>query len=238
MKTQALEIVIASRFCGPSQSGNGGYTCGRLAALIRGDACEVTLRAPPPLDTPLRVEWSAAGLRLWHQDQLIAEAKPTELELNPPTPPSWTEAQGAERSYRGLIHHDFPRCFTCGTQREPGDGLRVFTGPIEGKGIVAASWIASAGDAEHGGRVPGEVLWASIDCAGAWATQSRSNAPSVLGRMAGRFYRHVTAGQRCIVLGWALGSDGRKHHAGTALFSADGELLGCAKQTWIEIRAT
>jgi len=46
------EIIIDKRFCGPPNSGNGGYVCGRLAQLIPG-AAEVTLRAPPPLDTPL-----------------------------------------------------------------------------------------------------------------------------------------------------------------------------------------
>ena len=46
------EIIIDKRFCGPPNSGNGGYVCGRLAQHIPGGA-EVTLRAPPPLDTPL-----------------------------------------------------------------------------------------------------------------------------------------------------------------------------------------
>ena len=32
---------------------------------------------------------------------------------------------------------------------------------------------------------------------------------------------------------WPLGEDGRKLYAGTALFSADGELLALARQTWI-----
>jgi hypothetical protein len=46
------QIIIDKRFCGPPNSGNGGYVCGRLARHIPG-AAEVTLRAPPPLDTPL-----------------------------------------------------------------------------------------------------------------------------------------------------------------------------------------
>ncbi len=47
-------IMIDRRFCGPPNSGNGGYVCGRLARHIPGGA-EVTLRAPPPLDKPLDV---------------------------------------------------------------------------------------------------------------------------------------------------------------------------------------
>ncbi|MCJ9705122.1 hypothetical protein MOV74_28970, partial [Bradyrhizobium sp. SHOUNA76] len=45
-------IIIDKRYCGPPNSGNGGYVCGRLARHIPGGA-EITLRAPPPLDTPL-----------------------------------------------------------------------------------------------------------------------------------------------------------------------------------------
>ncbi len=47
-------IIIDKRYCGPPNSGNGGYVCGRLARHIPGGA-EVTLRAPPPLDKPLDV---------------------------------------------------------------------------------------------------------------------------------------------------------------------------------------
>ena len=36
-------LSIDRRFCGPPGSGNGGYTAGRLAALI-GDPAEITLR--------------------------------------------------------------------------------------------------------------------------------------------------------------------------------------------------
>ncbi len=49
------EIVVAERFCGPSESGNGGYTCGLVAAFIDGPA-QVTLRKPPPLDRPLTIQ--------------------------------------------------------------------------------------------------------------------------------------------------------------------------------------
>ena len=42
-------IIINRRYCGPPNSGNGGYVCGRLARHISGGA-EITLRSPPPLD--------------------------------------------------------------------------------------------------------------------------------------------------------------------------------------------
>ena len=53
-------VTIASRFNGPADSGNGGYSCGLLAAFIDGPA-RVRLHAPPPLDTPLAVVRHADG---------------------------------------------------------------------------------------------------------------------------------------------------------------------------------
>ena len=53
-------IMIDKRYCGPPNSGNGGYVCGRLARHIPGGA-EVTLRAPPPLDKPLDVVATDGG---------------------------------------------------------------------------------------------------------------------------------------------------------------------------------
>jgi hypothetical protein len=47
-------MTIPRRFRGPPNSGNGGYVCGMLARHIAG-AAEVTLRAPPPLETELSV---------------------------------------------------------------------------------------------------------------------------------------------------------------------------------------
>jgi hypothetical protein len=59
----------------------------------------------------------------------------------------------------------------------------------------------------------------------------------VLGRLAARVLRAPDAGEHCVVAGWQLGADGRKLYAGTALWS-DGELLGYARATWIEPRAS
>jgi hypothetical protein len=58
----------------------------------------------------------------------------------------------------------------------------------------------------------------------------------VLGRMAARVERLPQEGERCVVIGWPRGADGRKLHAGTALYGGDGELLALARQTWIAPR--
>jgi hypothetical protein len=51
-----------------------------------------------------------------------------------------------------------------------------------------------------------------------------------------RTERLARVGERCTVIGWSIGSNGRKHEAGTALFGADGELCGRAWAMWIEPR--
>lgn len=47
-------VTISRRFCGPPNSGNGGYVCGRIARHIPG-AATVRLLSPPPLETELRI---------------------------------------------------------------------------------------------------------------------------------------------------------------------------------------
>jgi hypothetical protein len=50
-------VTIERRFRGPSESGQGGYSCGLLARAIDAPAAEVTLRAPPP--STWSSSWSA-----------------------------------------------------------------------------------------------------------------------------------------------------------------------------------
>jgi hypothetical protein len=133
-----MELTIAKRFCGPPASGNGGYSCGRLAALV-GNPAEITLRAPPPLETKLRVERADGVARLLHGEQLVAEGRPATLELEIPPPPSLDEARAAGRRFSGLEHHPYDTCFVCGPRRAVRDGLRLFCGPWK-HGRVAGTW--------------------------------------------------------------------------------------------------
>jgi hypothetical protein len=79
-------------------------------------------------------------------------------------------------------------------------------------------------------------VWAALDCPGGYATGVlASRGVAVLGRLAAVVRRVPEPGERCVVLGWSLGADGRKHYAGTALYAGD-EVLGLARATWIEPR--
>jgi hypothetical protein len=217
-------LVIRRRFRGPAHSANGGYACGLLASRL-GGTVEVTLRLPPPLETHLDVQSVADGLVLRDGERLIAEARPAELSLDMPDVPSWDEVGpgGAGWGTAG-----YAECFVCGT-RTDGSGLEIHPEPVAGSGMVAARWRAV--------EVCHEIVWAVIDCPGAFAVVEPGRAEPALGRMTGRVDRLPTAGERCVVVGWPLGADGRKLSAGTALVGQDGEILASSRQTWIMPRA-
>ncbi|MGQ0585746.1 MAG: hypothetical protein ACT4PK_00885 [Gammaproteobacteria bacterium] len=239
-----MEITIAKRFCGPPNSGNGGYSCGRLAALV-GNPAEITLRAPPPLDAPLTAQRADGGVvRLMQGEQLIAEGKPATLELEIPKPPSRDEAVAAGNRFSGLKHHPYATCFVCGPSRGAHDGLRIFCGPWK-DGRVAGLWTPDKTLDDGSGHVAAEFLWSAIDCPGSWSVIGRDDpdAPmgfvspgALLGRLAGRLLRAPRIGEECTAMGWFLGNDGRKYHVGTAIHTLAGELVACSKGTWIALK--
>ena len=129
-------LWIERRFHGPPDSGNGGYVSGRLAAFVDGPVV-VRLRTPPPLDILMEVRAADGGVDLLHGDAIIATARPAEVSIDPPSPPTYASAEAASRSYRGFHWHPFPGCFVCGPTRKASDGLRLFAGPVSGTNIVA-----------------------------------------------------------------------------------------------------
>jgi hypothetical protein len=187
-------LTIPRRFCGPPDSANGGYACGVVAAFVdtASSPVEVTLRMPPPLDTPMRVEPGADEVTVYLGDDLVAEARAVDdVGVEAPAPVDFADADAAtERSWivRELTEHPFPTCFTCGPGREVGDGQRVFVGPVPGRGLAAAPWVPDASlptvdgtiavsgspsqaqaPASAGGeatRIAPEIVWAVLDCAG------------------------------------------------------------------------
>lgn len=223
-------VTIEGRFNGPKSSGNGGYTCGVIAQAFNGSA-EVTLRRPPPLDRPLALVRADERISLLDGDVLVADCQAGRVDLDPPAPPSFEEAEAAARRYPGFVSHAFPTCFVCGPDRS--DGLRIFAGPLEGRTVVAAPWIPADSLSDADGRVPEELVWAALDCPGAFAVGFSERGETVLGRMAARIEARPRVGERHMVVAWPLGEDGRKLYAGTALFTESGDLLGLARQTWI-----
>jgi len=236
MHTERFEI--APRFRGPPRSGNGGYVSGIVATHLKGTVA-VRLKSPPPLDATLRLESTEEEARLFHGDKLISEAKLAELGLQSPPAPSYEEAQLAARSFPGFETHNFPGCFVCGPEREPGDGLRIFPGRIEGTSTYAAPWTPDATLVDAHGRVKPEFLWSALDCPGAFVLMPLPDGVAiVLGELCASIVDTVRAHEPCVVIAWPLGREGRKRLAGSALHGADGRRIASARAVWIEVAAS
>jgi hypothetical protein len=230
-------IKIDSRFCGPPGSGNGGYVSGRLAGFVRGIAA-VRLKAPPPLETAMRVEIGDGIARLFDASTLVAEAREASLDLQAPPAPVFEEAERASRSYAGFRVHPFPTCFVCGPARTAGDGLRIFPGAASSRNVVAAPWIPDKSLADASGRVDRAFLWAALDCTGAFVSPHiESGRAIVLGELCARIDDDLVPGEPCIATAWAIGAEGRKSFAGSAVHRADGRAVAVARATWIEVPA-
>ncbi len=217
-------MIVARRFNGPPDSGNGGYTCGLVAGVLGGVA-EVTLRLPPPLDRELEVVRDARRVEIRDGERLVAEAEPAELDVDVPAPVSVDEAERASERYAGFEHHAYNTCFVCGPNRP--DGLRVYAGPVESReGVVASPWTPPE-------DVTPEVVWAALDCPSGWAVDDFQREGVLLGRMATEIDRLPISGEPHVVIGWRVGEEGRKRFAGSALLTADGEVLARSRSTWI-----
>jgi hypothetical protein len=217
-------MIIPARFNGPPGSGNGGYTAGLVAAHLTG-AVEVTLRRPPPLDTPLTVSTDDGAVQVHDGDALVASAR-TDTGERPEAVPAvpFAEAVEASQRYPGFTAHPFPTCFVCGPERT--DGLALFPGPLP-DGRTATPW-----------RVPDDVspvlLWAALDCPGGWSVLSEGR-PYVLGRITTRIDAVPAPGTQCVILGRHVASEGRKAMVLSTLYGPGGDVLALAKATWIAV---
>ena len=219
-------LTIDRRFRGPLHSGNGGYTAGRLAAFVGGPA-EVTLRLPPPLDRPLTVAEQDGRVLLLDGEALIAEARPGAPDVDVPRSCDVRRGRGGRDAATSASPARTSPSASPAAIR-PDDGLCINPGAVAGTDLHAAPWIAH--------DVSPAVVWAAIDCSGAYAVGGPGRGEVVLGRMAAEIHRLPEEGERCVVVAWPLGEDGRKLYAGTALLGADGEPLALARQTWIQPR--
>ena len=203
-------VSIDVKFRGPTGSANGGYTCGLLASFLHGPA-EVTLTRPPPLERPLEVV-TEGSLELRDGEQLVAQAEPAELNLDVPDPIPFEEAAAAELP-DGDRNSVFPECFVCGWRRE--DGLRIYAGPGRGREARRRDVGARRGRDLVRVRLGGARLPRRVRGRVRSARKPRPRPPDRAGSSTSRIQ-----GERCVVIGWPLGEEGRKLYAGTALPSA------------------
>jgi hypothetical protein len=237
-------MMIARRFRGPPNSGNGGYVCGMLARHIPG-AAEVALRAPPPLETELDVvEVEAGRWELRQGTATIAIGRSTTLDMNRLEKATYDEAVEAEkRTPVKPYQHLLPMCFVCGPDRAPGDGLRLFAGPLARQDAVvfAVPWIPGPSLAAADGLVAPEFVWSALDCPTGYVcqfdreTRGLTSVPILLGTLSACIEARPRPGERCVVTSWQTGSEGRRLIGEAALFGEEANLLAFGRAVWVVV---
>jgi hypothetical protein len=236
-------IIIDRRFRGPSRDrGHGGYFAGRVWALashIRG------VKFGPrgiPLGKPLTVRVTADAVTVGASDEVVAESADPNVDLSPrqPAPVAFDAAVRSSERFPGFDRQDDLRqCFACGADRSPSDGLRIFTGPVDGRFVdghplLAGAWVPDAAFGDADGRIRPEFVWAALDCPGGWAIPG----PVETGTIWAELRQPIGIGQRTVVAGWhfqvpGAGPGSRSRHAGTAIFSEAGDVLAVSRATWV-----
>jgi hypothetical protein len=255
------DVVVPSRFRGPPSSGNGGWSAGAISAYA-GAACPsdhahpwpavtVSLLAPPPLDVALTVAPADhGGVVASYDGRPVLAARCTDDRVADVPPVSPDDARAAQAAYAGLTSHPFPTCFSCGTGRDPGDGLRIFPGrvadePGDGRAParprVAATWTPDPSVAEdfhayadERSRASLQVTWAALDCIGAWAGDLEERL-MVLARMTARVDSLPAIGEEHVVVGMGRGSEGRKTFSSSTLYDAHGRVVASAEHLWVTV---
>jgi hypothetical protein len=221
-------VTVPARFNGPPASGNGGYSCGVVAATLEGPVA-VSLRRPVPLDQALAVRDQGDGkVCAFAGDELIVEAVPA----TPPPKwdgdlPSLEEARAAYGRYAAPADGEFGHCFVCGRSRH--DGFEIFTGPVEGSDLVASPWTQPAWAADDDGAVLPEFVWAALDCPGYFALHGADMTVAYLVRQQAEIVAPIRTGVEYVVVGRPLERSGRKGLSATAVLDLDGTVLAQAE---------
>ena len=231
------DIIVSKRYCGPPNSVNGGYCCGLIASQI-GPSAKVRLHAPPPLEATLTLVKEEDGVELRDGDTLLGSGSSHELVIDLPKAPSLHEALEAQQRFPAYEGHAFPGCFVCGPDREAGDGLRIFPGPViqDDWSLLACQWSPNDEFYDESDCVRHEIVWAALDCPSYFAISQDRLPVALLGEIELSIAAEAKRGDSFVIFSWPISSKGRKHIGGAALANAKGEVLAYAKGTWIEIK--
>lgn len=227
------ELTIDPGFAGMPGVAHGGYVAGLLTVALGASGTRVRLRRPVPTGRALQIEHAAgAQIELRNGEALLAEGAAADVLVRVPDAVSAREAEAATQRFADLAH-PFPMCVCCGPDHA--GGLHVFSGPVAGRGVVAAHWVPSERLAGADGRLPRELVCAALDCAQLWALMLHA-PPAMSDRVVTamletRIDAPVITGEPYVVLGWPIGRDGRRWLAGAAILAADGAACAAGHQT-------
>lgn len=228
-----MTITIPRTFNGPPGSGNGGYSAGLLARHLDGPHT-VRINAPIPLERPLAIRKEEGVTTVHDGETLIMTARPEAPSIAPRPAPSFAVAKAASERPRSFGAGEDSVCFVCGRNRAEGEGLRIFCGQIDGEDAAAATvWTPHQTFAGEDGLVRPEIIWSALDCPGGFSLPDVDRA--LLGEMNADILTRPPVGEPLIIASWRTGGKGRKHFAGTALYTSDGTLLAHADTLWFAV---
>lgn len=226
---------VEPRYCGPPNSGNGGYVSGRLSQFLDGSA-RVRLIAPTPLETEIEVVREGDGISALAGGQKIGMAERAPVDITLPEIPTLDAIARAREAYDTEAKtHPLPDCFVCGPQRDPEDALCLCTGPVPDSVVNADTWKAMDIFAGADGLIRPEILWSALDCPTAFALRHGDSKLCLLGSLTVDIRRRPKVGERLIVMAWARGVTGRKNYGDGALIDENGEIIAAANAVWIEL---
>ncbi len=235
-------VSISRRYCGPPDSGNGGYVCGVAARALGGSDVEVTLLSPPPLERPLTLDREGDEVKLLDDETIIAIARVTDEPLtipdDAPPPVGYDEAVDAAAAFDVDAYqaaHEYPGCYTCGPDRPVGDGLRIFPAATHRPDLYVWPWTPASSAFDGSADVNVPVLWAALDCPSglAWIGQDPDTGPIVLGKMTAVIHQMPAPGDRLVIAGWTEPPQGRRRPARSAIYAENGAVLASSHATWV-----
>jgi len=232
----ARQLRIPPRFNGPPNSGNGGYSCGLVAAQFHGTA-RVRLHSPPRLDTDFTVRENPDGtVALLDGETLVASGAPAELDMDVPRAPTLEMARRGTEGFICYDDHLYETCFVCGPRRPHKDGLALYPGPVADWSLLACPWDPAADLLDESGFVRPEIVWAALDCPGCFGAVGPELVPMLLGELVAELRAPVPGNETLVVFAWPIGRDGRKIYGGAAVANQSGEVLACSHSTWIVLK--
>jgi hypothetical protein len=231
-------LAIERHLTGPRRAANGGFAAGTIARAVDADVVTVTLHRPARLGARLLVDDRPAGAVAVtdRRGQLVATARPGELDpTDPPPPPSPTDATLARAAHPFYgVRHALSTCVVCGPNRA--DGMHVTPGPVPGRpDLLAAPWTVQPNVATHGAALF-PAVWAALDCPSYPAAALRDGVVALLGTMTARVDRRPRVGETVVVWSWTREQVGRRYETSAAMVDARGDVVARADATWIAAR--
>ena len=160
------------------------------------------------------------GVTVFDGSVVIATGAATSVEVAVPAPVEFAEAEAAALAYPGFRDHAFSSLLRLRARA----GARGRSPDLPGPGRGAGPRGGAVGPGCLAGRRPRDRP-AGVPVGRARLPQwlgahrrGRRRRPMLLGEFAVRLLGRVRPGERCVVVGWTLGGEGRRRFAGAALF--------------------